>query len=287
MPNITVPNGSLSGASAPEDLFLKLDDLIDLRTESEEDRKLIEFCSSQITPYSEFQSKSFVVNTEVTDHRKIQQVALEIRARIVGTGDSHYQTKKAEIEIRKLERSLAQEQDPLEKELLELEIEKRKFDVQNTKLIQYQSQLEIKKLLNILKEIAPNNTLEAIKNYKDNWEEKEEEYWTKRMGKQAMMDIMMSGKIQTGVLDSIIGMPLESQKKVVGYALLQTQKMEKGITQIGEAVRNVLLANEANEGTFELPSITGLTGEYGANVDSVTKSLEVGRDGVVKAIGNK
>ena len=281
-----VPKGTLDRADAPEDLFINYDKLVDLRIEDPADKEIINHLNSVITPYSEFQSRAFIINNEVTDHRKIQQVALEVRARIMGTGDSHYRIKKADIEKRKLERKLATETDELERELLQLEIDKTEFDIENTKLLQYQTQLEIKKLLNLLKEIVPENTLEVLKHYKDNWEEKEEEYWTKRFGKQAMMDILMSGKIQSGNLDSIIGMPQDAQRKVIGYALLQTQKLEKGITQIAEAVRNVLISQENTETPYEIPNITGITGEYGGSVNPVTETLLEGMNRVKDSVAD-
>lgn len=284
MPSNLVPKGTLNRADAPEDLFINFDKLVDLKLEDEGDKEIIRHLNSVITPYSEFQSRAFIINNEVTDHRKIQQVALEVKARIMGTGDSHYRIKKADIEKRKLQRKLESETDDLERELIQLEIDKTDFDIENTKLLQYQTQLEIKKLLNLLKEIVPENTLEVLKHYKDDWEEKEEDYWTKRFGRQAMMDVMMTGKIQSGNLDSIIGMPQEAQRKVVGYALLQTQKLEKGIAQIAEAVRNVLVEQEKKETPYEIPNITGITGVYGGNVDNATTNLVEGMESVKDSV---
>ena len=215
MPSHIVPLDRIKRSQAPEEFNIDYENMLDLKVSSKEDAAIIKFLSSVITPYSTFQSRSFVINTEVTDHRKIQQVGLEIKARVLGLADSTYKIKKAEIEMKKIQRALELEEDELEKELMELEIKKIGFDVAQTKLLQEQSNYEINNFLEIAKEIAPENTLETIKDYKDNWEEKEEEYWIKRFGKQAMYDVMLSGKIQSGNLDSIIGMPLEAQQKVI------------------------------------------------------------------------
>jgi len=231
MPSHIVPLDRIKRSLAPEEFNIDYENLLDLKVVSKEDADIVKFLSSVITPYSTFQSRSFVINTEVTDHRKLQQVGLEIKARVLGLADSTYKIKKAEIEVKKIQRALELEEDELEKELMELEIKKISFDVAQTKLLQEQSNYEINNFLEIAKEIAPENTLETIKSYKDNWEEKEEEYWIKRFGKQAMYDVLLSGKIQSGNLDSIIGMPLEAQQKVISYALLQTQRMEQGISR--------------------------------------------------------
>ena len=276
-----VPLDRVKRAIAPEEFNIDYDKLVDLKLPSNDDADLVKFLSSVITPYSTFQSKSFVINNEVTDHRKIQQVALEIKARVLGLGDSTYKIKKAEIEKKKLERALNIEEDDLEKELIKLEIDKIEFDIAQTKLLQEQSNYEIVNFLEIAKQIAPENTLETIKNYKDNWEEKEEEYWIKRFGKQAMYDILLSGKIQTGNLDAIIGMPVEAQQKAISYALMQTQQMEQGISQLSDSVRNVLLANNNSSTQYhQLPDITGITGEYGGNPSDSAKKLVYNRNQV-------
>jgi hypothetical protein len=277
MPSHIVPLDRIKRSQAPEEFNIDYENLLDLKVTSKEDAAIVKFLSSVITPYSTFQSRSFVINTEVTDHRKIQQVGLEIKARVLGLADSTYKIKKAEIEVRKIQRALELEEDELEKELMELEIKKISFDVAQTKLLQEQSNYEINNFLEIAKEIAPENTLETIKNYKDNWEEKEEEYWIKRFGKQAMYDVMLSGKIQSGNLDSIIGMPLEAQQKVISYAMLQTQRMEHGISELGEAVRHVLTTTPENRQSYQLPDITGVVGTYGGKSTLSTQQLETNR----------
>lgn len=277
MANQIVPTDRIKRALAPEEFNIDYEKMLDLKVTSQEDADLVKFLTSVITPYSTFQSKSFVINTEVTDHRKIQQVGLEIKARILGLADSTYKIKKAEIEKKKLQRALELEEDDLEKELIELEIKKIEFDVAQTKLLQEQSNYEINNFLDIAKQIAPNNTLETIKSYKDNWEEKEEEYWVKRFGKQAMYDVLLSGKIQTGNLDAIIGMPIEAQQKVISYALLQTQRMEEGISELGEAVRNVLLQSPKDREPYQLPDISGIVGNYGGKATPSIQQLETNR----------
>lgn len=277
MANQIVPTDRIKRALAPDEFTIDYEKMLDLKVTSQEDADLVKFLTSVITPYSTFQSKSFVINTEVTDHRKIQQVGLEIKARILGLADSTYKIKKAEIEKKKLQRALDLEEDDLEKELIELEIKKIDFDVAQTKLLQEQSNYEINNFLEIAKQIAPNNTLETIKSYKDNWEEKEEEYWVKRFGKQAMYDVLLSGKIQTGNLDAIIGMPIEAQQKVISYALLQTQRMEEGISELGEAVRNVLLQSPKDREPYQLPDISGIVGNYGGKATPSIQQLETNR----------
>jgi len=270
----------------PDNLRVDIRNYVDLKVRSEEDAEILEYLTSEITPYSQFQSESFVINSEVTDHRKIQQVSLEVRARMRALQQCQYDIKKAELKIKKFQRALAEETDDIEQELLELEIKNIEYDIKTTTVVMEQSHIELQTHLAILRKIAPENTLEVLKHYKDNWEEKEKEYWTKRMGKQAMMDLLMTGKIQSGNLDSLLGMPEDTRKAAIGYALLQTSKVEKGITELADAVRNVLIANEKLEKPFELANVTEITGEYGGKTSDATETLKLGQEGVKAAINN-
>lgn len=270
----------------PDNLRVDIRNYVDLKVRSEEDAEILEYLTSEITPYSQFQSESFVINSEVTDHRKIQQVSLEVRARMRALQQCQYDIKKAELKIKKFQRALAEETDDIEQELLELEIKNIEYDIKTTTVVMEQSHIELQTHLAILRKIAPENTLEVLKHYKDNWEEKEKEYWTKRIGKQAMMDLLMTGKIQSGNLDSLLGMPEDTRKAAIGYALLQTSKVEKGITELADAVRNVLIANEKLEKPFELANVTEITGEYGGKTSDATETLKLGQEGVKAAINN-
>jgi hypothetical protein len=282
-----VPAGGLENTfKVPDDIRIDIRNYVDLKVRSEDDLELLEYLSSEITPYSQFQSEAFVINSEVTDHRKIQQVSLEVRARMRGLQQAQYDIKKAEIKIKKFQRALAEETDDLERELLELEIQNVEYDIKMTKVVMEQSHIEMQTHLAILKKIAPENTLDVLKNYKENWEEKEKEYWTKRMGKQAMMDMLMTGKIQSGNLDSLIGMPEDARKAAIGYALLQTAKVEKGIAELADAVRNVLIENEKLEKPFELANVAEITGAFGGQTSEATETLKLGQQGIEAALKN-
>jgi hypothetical protein len=282
-----IPTGGLENTfKVAEDLRIDIRNYVDLKVRSEEDLELLEYLTSEITPYSQFQSESFVINSEVTDHRKIQQVSLEVRARMRGLQQSQYDIKKAEIKIKKFQRSLAEETDDLERELLELEISNVQYDIKTTKVIMEQTHIEMQTHLAILKKIAPENTLDVLKTYKDNWEEKEKEYWTKRMGKQAMMDMLMTGKIQSGNLDSLIGMPEDARQAAIGYAILQTAKVEKGIAELADVVRNVLIENEKLEKPFELANVAEITGAFGGQTSRATETLKLGQQGIEAALKN-
>lgn len=256
-------DGYLSGSQTPKKVKFDIGEYVSMPVEHESDKEILNYLSTEMTPYSEFQSEAFVINNEVTDHRKIQQVALEVRTRLDLLVEAEYALEKLDVKIRKLLRDIENEEDDLEKELLEIELKKHRYDDAQARVRMAQTNMEIAKFVKILKKIAPENTLETIQSYKENWEEKEKEYWAKRMGRQAMYDMLTTGKIGTGNLESIMQMPTEVQKATIAYALANSAKMEKGIAEIQDATRNLLISNEQHEKPFELPNITGITGDYG------------------------
>jgi hypothetical protein len=284
--NIVPADGLEKTFKVPDNLRVDIRNYVELKVRSEEDAEILEYLTSEITPYSQFQSEAFVINSEVTDHRKIQQVSLEVRARMRALQQCQYDIKKAELKIKKFQRSLAEETDDIEREILELEIKNIEYDIKTTTVIMEQSHIELQTHLAILKKIAPENTMDVLKHYKDNWEEKEKDYWIKRMGKQAMMDMLMSGKIQAGNLDSLMGMPEDARRAAIGYAIYQTAKVEKGITELADAVRNVLIANEKLEKPFELANVADITGEYGGATTAATETLKLGQQGIEAALNN-
>lgn len=283
--SLVIKNGGyLQASSTPEDKKFDISTYIKAETSSEEDQEIMNFLATEITPYSEFQSESFVINNEVTDHRKIQQIGLEIRSRVDILAEAQYALDKLDVKMRKYKRDITKETDDLERELLEIELKKCEYDWAQAEVRMSQTNMELQKFVNIAKKVAPENTLETIKNYKDNWEEKEKEYWAKRMGRQAMYDMLTTGKIGTGNLESIMQMPADVQKATIAYALANSSKMEKGIAEIQDATRNLLISNAKHEKPFELPNITGIVGDYGGKSTVENFLTQIGVEDVQKVL---
>ena len=86
----------------------------------------------------------------------------------------------------------------------------------------------------------------------------EHEYWTVRMAKQAMLDMVAYGRIGTGNLDSILMMGPEQQKQVLSLASSYTVFIDKNMNQlmsnatmnnfsIEESLRSQLKLGEADK----------------------------------------
>lgn len=290
MANQKVDKNVLDSYNTPDDMRFDMSEYVDVRVASDEDAELIKYLANETTAYSGTQIEAFVVNGEVTDHRKIRQIAIEIRQRMVSLGDNKFQVKKAENRIKKLRRLIEKEEDDLEIELYEEEIQKAKFDIAYTKQNMLQNEVEIARFLDVLKKINPNgqeSTMHMLEHYKDNWEEKEQEYWSQRMAKQAMMDMMTMGKISSGNLESIMGMPLPLQNKTIAQAITNAAQMEKGIMGIQNKVRGLLVEAEKNNPDTDLPHLLGIDGDYGGEKTKTQLKIGVDENNGIKAIENK
>jgi len=290
MANQKVDKNVLDSYNTPDDMRFDMSEYVDVRVASDEDAELIKYLANETTAYSGTQIEAFVINGEVTDHRKIRQIAIEIRQRMVSLGDNKFQVKKAENRIKKLKRLIEKEEDELEIELYEEEIQKAHFDIAYTKQNMLQNEVEIKRFLEVLKKINPNgqeSTMHMLEHYKDDWEKKEEEYWSQRMAKQAMMDMMTMGKISSGNLESIMGMPLPLQNKTIAQAITNAAQMEKGIMGIQNKVRGLLAEQEKNNPDGDLPHLLGIDGDYGGEKTKTQLKIGVDENNGIKAIENK
>lgn len=188
---------------------------------------------------SDFQSRYFVVNSQVTDYKRVHQALLEIESRVGGRKQIERNVKKTEIQKKIKQRELENENDELLRELILVDIEQLDYD-----LSVYDKKYricieELETFCNIVKDLVPNK--EILDFYKEHNDEEERYYWILRMGKQAALDISASGRIGQGNMDSIAMMPLKDQEKVIGVALKYNALLQNGITSIEAKINKELL----------------------------------------------
>lgn len=179
---------------------------------------------------SDFQSRYFVVNSQVTDYRRVRQALLEIDTRIASKKQVERNLKKTQVQKKIEERKLENTSDDLEKELIILEIDQLDYDISV-----YEKRLrviieELDTFADIVKHIVAN--AEDLEYYKKHDEVEERNYWIARMGKQAAMDLMTIGRIGQGNMDSIAMMPLEVQKDTVKVALKYNALLGEGMQSL-------------------------------------------------------
>lgn len=179
---------------------------------------------------SDFQSRYFVVNSQVTNYRRVRQALLEIETRIAAKKQIERNRRKTEVQKQILQRDYVNESDELKRELILVDIEQCDYD-----LTVYDKKYrvcleELEKFAQIVKDIVPDVT--TLETFKEHNEVEERNYWIARMAKQATMDLMTIGRIGSGNLDSIAMMPIEDQQETIKAALKYNGLLTKGIGAI-------------------------------------------------------
>lgn len=184
---------------------------------------------------SDFQTKYFVVNSQVTDYRRVKQALLEIETRLGGLKQIERNIRRTDIELKMAQEAHDNETHPLKKELILVDIDQFNYDmsVNKKKLILVKEELD--NFCEIIKSLVPDT--ETLETYKIQDSEKEREYWITRMAKQASMDMMSIGRISQGNLDSIAMMPLQDQEDTIKTALNYSAVLNKAIGSLESTVK--------------------------------------------------
>jgi len=179
---------------------------------------------------SDFQSRYFVVNSQVTNYRRVRQALLEIETRIAAKKQIERNRRRTEVQKQIHLRDLANESDPLKKQLIELDIDQCDYDLSVYDKKYRVCLEELDRFAEIVKDIVPDS--DTLATYKEHNEIEERNYWIARMAKQATMDLMTIGRIGQGNLDSIAMMPLKDQEETIKAALKYNTLLNKGVQSI-------------------------------------------------------
>ena len=209
-----------------------------------------------------YQNDTFVVGSQITPYKKVQQALLELEARQHGYVELQYKHKLCTNSRKKLERELKREKerpdsDELEVERLEIEMQKAKYDESlfEKKYITYER--EISEFCDMVRNHMDEK--KGIEYYRVTQEDEDRKYWITRMAKQAAVDVHNCGRIGSGNLDSILNMPAEDQltaiQGAVEHATMLTAGVEKMTQQLLPEVRKVI------EGSFKDYSVPKLMAE--------------------------
>jgi len=204
---------------------------------------------------SDFQSRYFVVNSQATDYRRVRQALLEIETRIAAKKQIIRDTKRSEVKLK-----------IKEKELILLDIDQFQYDISV-----YEKKLriveeELDEFAKLVVEIVP--TIEELETYKEHNDELEREYWISRMAKQASVDMITTGRIGAGNLDSLVMMSPQDQVLTIGSALLNSKKLTAGINKIEQALdTNTSLLESGFSGLFEKSDFVKLLSEKKEKTD--------------------
>ena len=176
------------------------------------------------------QIKNFVVNSHVTDKRKLRQVMIEVSTRNHERKKLLLDIERKRISIEKLEAEMEAVDNPYDLRLMQCDLDEWHLDIGRFKIALRQHDNEMECFMEwVNKKYGSFEDLQEASQYN---EEEERKYWIARMGKQAAMDVYATGKIGVGNLDSIAMMREEDQYATLNIAMQYSGLLNSGIAKI-------------------------------------------------------
>jgi len=202
------------------------------------------------------QIKNFVVNSHVTDKRKLRQVLVEIERRNHDRKKCVLDRKRKETEIERLQAKLETVEDPYERRLMELDIEEFELDRNKYNVTLHQYDNELAAFMDWINKHW--ETMEEVEKAAEYTEEDERKYWIARMGKQAAIDVYTTGKIGTGNLDSIAMMREDDQFSTLNVAMQYSGLLNVGIAKIQNELKPHLDKLMTDGTSTRIPTMEGI-----------------------------
>lgn len=189
-------------------------------------KEIVAFSISRTFTMPEFKAVNFVGHSQITPYGALKQYLLEIQGRETAIQSNQYEINKIELFIDREKDKMSKLEDKFDKRSCEIEIQyaeiKREGFYRQLKA-QREERLMYLKLIEELTEGEfgkledGTNLIDAFDDPKK-LEELERDYWIKRLGKQAAMDMIAYGKVGVGNMDSIAMMDAKSQEKTIQLA---------------------------------------------------------------------
>ena len=205
------------------------------------DKSLMDWAEKVPFGQSDFQNTYYVVNSHVTPWRQMRQAIMELQARTNAVQKVTVQYKRNLNDIARIKHEIENEEDEFQRKDLECQLEILYLDSQIWKNKLKQSKSEIEGFMRIIKQRAGDVPVEEfIKQFDDPEiiEFEEHKYWIARMAKQSAIDLLTTGRIQAGNLESMLQMTPEDQAAVTDLALTYSTAMNHSIGKFKEAAEN-------------------------------------------------
>ena len=197
---------------------------------------------------TEYECEHFVADPQLTPWRKVRQALMELETRYHAYMENRNSLRKAEILRKRLNRDMPLLPDELDRELMQIDMEKNDYDIGIWKRKLRQSELELKYFLEIVDKYVDEENGYPLEYFLTEHEHEEKMYWIARMGKQAAMDIISYGRIGSGNMTSIMDMAEEDQVEALGIAVKYSGMIGGGIDKLNKMIAPKLQAQLAQDG---------------------------------------
>lgn len=234
------------------------------------DDRLIDIAEKVSFALPKYKAENFVGGAQITPYAKLKQWLLELRGREDAVEHLEYVVRKQELQIEIEEESKQYITDPKKKEMVDLNVADMKIDLRKFKRNLKDAYIERQGFVDLIKEFMDSDdaklpdgtTLMDVIGKKELEDKYEREYWTVRMAKQAMLDMIAYGRVGTGNLDSILMMEPEQQRQVLALASSYTIATDQNLNRlmanattnpfsIEESLKNQLKLGETNKVSTE------------------------------------
>lgn len=206
--------------------------------------ELVDYCNRFNRSMDDYQLEHFVVKSQVTKFRQLQQALIELRSRLESLDQIRVDIERAEIGIEKWKRKLETEEDNLEIKLINLEIRELQKNIRMLSKRVALGEREVKFFSDQLSKDF--NSIEELEEYIED-PDNERVYWISRMAKQAALDMACLGRISVGNMDSIAMMNEEDQMKTLEIATQYSGLLNVSINKIQQATIPYLQSLEQSD----------------------------------------
>ena len=193
---------------------------------SKEQQNYIDISLKEKWTIPKFKAEHFVGHGQITPFGAIKQYFLELVGRETAIQNCEYEIEKLELDIDIENKKYEESDNEFEKRRCQIEIKHMKGSLNGFIRNLEHSKEERLMYLNLIEDLDKSvdgvlidgtRLVDAILD-KEKFDELERDYWIKRLGKQAAMDMIAYGKIGVGNMDSIVMLGYEDQRKTLELA---------------------------------------------------------------------
>lgn len=214
---------------------------------SENQVKLINYATGQEWGTPDFKMRHFVGDAQITPFAKMRQFIIELRNREEMVEDMELAVEKNELEIELQKEIMNKEESDIKKKIHNVEVKKLEKDLLRYKRRLLAAYEERKRVARMIEEMYKTGEayLEDGRDIMEIFNTPEEEffeahYWTRRLGKQAALDIVGYGRISAGNMEAITMMSEDLQVETLRVALDFSGRLNSGVNIINDKVKEQL-----------------------------------------------